>query len=105
MLLQTVDLYKKFGGHHALQEINIAFKAGEIHALVGENGAGKSTLIKILTGVYKPTGGKILLNGKRVHIENPKSAQDLGINVIHQDRQLIPYFTGLENLFLNRNYP
>lgn len=104
-LLQTMSLNKKFGGHQALHNVDVTFEAGEVHALVGENGAGKSTFIKILTGVYYPTSGDILLNGEAVEIENPKVAQELGINVIHQDRQLIPYFTGLENLFLNRTYP
>src|SRR5699024_9684908 len=67
-------------------------------------GAGKSTLIKILTGVYQQTSGQVFWNGQEVFIERPKDAQDLGVNVIHQDRQLVPYFTGLENLYLNRPY-
>lgn len=96
---------KTFGGHHALQNVSVAFKAGTVHSLLGENGAGKSTLIKMLTGVYQPTSGQIVWEGKNVAIERPKDAQDLGIQVIHQDRQLVPYFTGLENLFLNRTYP
>ncbi|MEI3605275.1 sugar ABC transporter ATP-binding protein [Pseudogracilibacillus sp. SE30717A] len=105
MLLQTNNITKVFGGHKALDNVNVTFEAGTVHSLLGENGAGKSTLIKILTGVYQQTSGQIIWEGKEVNIERPKAAQDLGINVIHQDRQLVPYFTGLENLFLNKTYP
>lgn len=105
MLLQTKGITKAFGGHKALDNVHVMFEAGTVHSLLGENGAGKSTLIKILTGVYQPTSGQIIWEGNEVKIERPKAAQDLGINVIHQDRQLVPYFTGLENLFLNKTYP
>ncbi|MCL6573966.1 MAG: sugar ABC transporter ATP-binding protein [Bacillus sp. (in: Bacteria)] len=104
-LLQIENLTKKFGGNTALHSINIEFEPGEVHALVGENGAGKSTLIKIVTGVYERTEGKILWQGKETEIRSPKEAQLLGINVIHQDRQLVNTFTGLENLYLNIPYP
>lgn len=105
MLLQTREITKIFGGHKALENVTISFEAGTVHSLLGENGAGKSTLIKILTGVYQPTNGQIIWQGQQTFINRPKDAQDLGVNVIHQDRQLVPYFTGLENLFLNRTYP
>ena len=105
MLLQTKNITKVFGGHTALDHVNISFEAGTVHSLLGENGAGKSTLIKILTGVYQPTSGQIIWQGENTVINRPKDAQDLGVNVIHQDRQLVPYFTGLENLFLNQTYP
>jgi len=104
-LLHIENLTKKFGGHTALDRITLSIEPGEVHALVGENGAGKSTLIKILTGVYEPTGGRLFWNGQEVRVDSPNDAQQLGINVIHQDRQLIPYFTGIENLYLNVPYP
>ncbi|WP_342433388.1 sugar ABC transporter ATP-binding protein [Neobacillus sp. FSL H8-0543] len=104
-LLQIENISKVFGGNKALNNINLSIEPGEVHALVGENGAGKSTLIKILTGVYSPTEGNLYWQGKQVKVESPKEAQELGINVIHQDRQLISYFTGLENLYLNTKYP
>lgn len=105
MLIQTKNISKSFGGHQALDEVNLNFAAGTIHSLVGENGAGKSTFIKILTGVYQPTSGTLLWEGRETELDRPKMAQELGINVIHQDRQLVPYFTGLENLYLNKSYP
>lgn len=104
-LLQINQISKIFGGHKALDSINLLIEAGKVHSLVGENGAGKSTLIKIITGVYQPTHGSLSWEGKEVKIQTPKDAQQLGINAIHQDRQLVPYFNGLENLFLNTNYP
>ena len=104
-LLQIDKISKVFGTNKALNNITLSINAGEVHALVGENGAGKSTLIKILTGVYSPSEGSLHWQSKQVKIGSPKEAQDLGINVIHQDRQLISYFTGLENLYLNTNYP
>jgi ribose transport system ATP-binding protein len=104
-LLQVKNLDKRFGQHYALSKMNIDIQPGEIHALVGENGAGKSTLIKVLTGIYKPDGGKIFWHQQEVHIDEPKLARNIGIQVVHQDRQLIASFTGYENLFLGIPYP
>ncbi|PYI56671.1 sugar ABC transporter ATP-binding protein [Paenibacillus flagellatus] len=103
--MEARGIDKRFGAHYALSGVSLAIEPGEVHALVGENGAGKSTFIKIVTGVYKPDGGELLCEGKSVTIADPKSARKLGINVIHQDRQLIPSFTGLENLYLGLPYP
>jgi ribose transport system ATP-binding protein len=104
-LLKIKNLTKKFGVNTALYSIDLMINRGEVHSIVGENGAGKSTLIKILTGVYEKTSGHLFWEEKDVDINNPKDAHDLGINVIYQDRQLVPYFTGLENLYLNLAYP
>lgn len=104
MLIETTALSKQFGQEYALKNINFAIKAGEIHGLVGENGAGKSTLIKILTGVYSKTLGEILWEGKPVQIHHPMDSRRLGINVIHQDRHLIPAFSGIENIYLGLEY-
>ncbi len=100
MIVETKNLTKVFGSMYALNDINFSIKKGEIHGLVGENGAGKSTLIKILTGVYSLTDGEIYVNGKKADINNPVESRNLGINVIHQDRHLIPSFNGIENIFL-----
>ena len=75
---------------------------GEVHILLGENGAGKSTLVKILSGAYQRSGGTILLEGKEIEIKSPKQAQQLGIGIIYQEFNLIPYLTVAENIFLGR---
>ncbi|MFA7109580.1 MAG: sugar ABC transporter ATP-binding protein [Sphaerochaetaceae bacterium] len=100
MIVETKNLSKRFGNMYALKDINFEVKEGEIHGLVGENGAGKSTLIKILTGVYHKTEGHIFVSGTEVDIKEPVDSRKLGINVIHQDRNLIPAFNGIENIYL-----
>ena len=105
MLLTIENLTKHFGGMYALRDVCMDVRAGEVHGLVGENGAGKSTLIKILTGVYRLDGGRLLWNGQEVRPENPRQSRMLGINVIHQDRHLVPCFTGVENAYLGLDYP
>ena len=104
MLLETKKLCKQFGGIYALKDIDFEIREGETLGLVGENGAGKSTLIKILTGVYHLDEGEIYWEGSRANIHNPCQSRDLGINVIHQDRNLIPAFSGIENVFLGLDY-
>lgn len=104
MILETKALSKKFGEEYALKDINLKILPGEIHGLIGENGAGKSTLIKILTGVYSLEQGEIFWQGKKVDINNPTESRKLGINVIHQDRHLIPQFNGIENIYLGLEY-
>lgn len=100
MILETKGLSKQFGSMYALKDIDFNVRKGEIHGLVGENGAGKSTLIKILTGVYHLDKGEIFIDGKKVSISDPMQSRELGINVIHQDRNLIPAFNGVENIYL-----
>ncbi|MDR2160386.1 MAG: sugar ABC transporter ATP-binding protein [Treponema sp.] len=104
MVLETHGISKRFGSMYALQDVSINVRAGEFHALVGENGAGKSTLIKILSGIYASDEGDILWQGSPVMISHPRHSRDLGITVIHQDRHLIPSFTGIENVYLGLNY-
>ncbi len=105
MLLQTEHISKEFNGIYALRDINFQLDSGEIHGLVGENGAGKSTLIKLLTGVYQLREGRLLWNGEPVTMSSPEDSRTLGIRVIHQDRTLIPTFTGVENCYLGLEYP
>ena len=83
--LQVKNISKEFAGVKALTDISIDFNKGEVHALLGENGAGKSTLIKIISGVYAPTSGSVLLDGKACRFHNPRQALDRGIVVIHQE--------------------
>lgn len=105
MLLKTEHVSKQFSGIYALRDINFGLEAGEIHGLVGENGAGKSTLIKLLTGVYNLDEGRVLWNDREVHIHTPSESRAVGINVIHQDRVLVPTFSAVENAYLGLDYP
>jgi ribose transport system ATP-binding protein len=101
-LLEMSHISKSFPGVQALDDVQFNLRAGEVHALMGENGAGKSTLVKILSGVYQPTQGQILLAGQPIEIQNPSYAQELGISPVHQEVNLEPYLSVAENIFLGR---
>lgn len=105
MLLRMEHITKRFHGTPALNDVTFSIEAGEIHGLVGENGAGKSTLIKLLTGVYRMEEGTILWNGAAVSLPSSRESRALGIDVIHQDRTLVPTFSCVENAYLGRDYP
>ncbi|NLZ52902.1 MAG: sugar ABC transporter ATP-binding protein [Thermoanaerobacteraceae bacterium] len=100
ILLQLKGISKQFPGVKALDNVNMDVKKGEVHVLLGENGAGKSTLMKILSGVYKKDSGKIFLDGKEVEINSVKDAENLGIGIIHQEFNLLPYRDIAQNIFL-----
>mgnify|MGYP001025868168 FL=1 len=102
-VLETRNLTKEFPGVRALSDFSFTLEKGEIHGLVGENGAGKSTLVKILAGVHTPTSGSFLLNGREMHFRSPRDAADR-IGVVHQERELVPHFSGWENLFLGLEF-
>ena len=99
--LRAVGITKQFPGVLALDNIDFELESGEIHAIVGENGAGKSTFVKILAGVYRPTAGRIFLDEKEVSFSSPRDAASR-IGVVHQERELVPFFTGASNLFLGQ---
>ena len=99
-LLALEALDKRFLGTHALKEVTLNLMAGEVHAIVGENGAGKSTLIKILTGAYTRSGGRILFEGREVMLNRPGEALALGIEAVHQEMVLCPHLTVAANIFL-----
>ena len=101
-LIQMEHIHKYFPGVHALDDVHLSVDAGEVHALVGENGAGKSTLMKVLNGIYKKDGGRILYKGKEVDIDGPEAAQALGIGMIHQELNLMPHLTVAQNIFIGR---
>jgi simple sugar transport system ATP-binding protein len=102
VVLEGVGITKTFGNHTALRAVDIAFRAGEVHALLGENGAGKSTLIKILTGAYTLDQGVIRLDGQEVAFATPLQAQALGIGTVYQEVNLLPNMTVMDNLFIGR---
>ena len=104
-LVQLDGIEKHFGGVTALAGVSLELRAGEVHSLCGENGAGKSTLIKILTGVHQPDGGTIRVDGRPVRFGSPSESQAAGIAVIHQEFQLFPAMSVLENVFAGMPYP
>ncbi|MEU8298886.1 sugar ABC transporter ATP-binding protein [Micromonospora sp. NPDC048909] len=101
-VLQARGISKGFPGILALDDVSFRLDAGQVHALVGENGAGKSTLIKVLTGVYRPDRGTLLLHGEPVSYDNPLAAQRAGISTIYQEVNLVPQMSLAQNLLLGR---
>ena len=99
-VVEMLNITKRFKGIIANDNITIQLKRGEIHALLGENGAGKSTLMSVLFGLYKQEEGIIKVNGKEVNIDNPNTANALGIGMVHQHFKLVHNFTALENIML-----
>src|SRR4030081_2003188 len=90
---------KRFGGVHALRDVDLTLEAGEVHCLVGENGSGKSTLIKIISGVEAPErGGRIVISGQEYPKLTPVYSTHCGIQVIYQDLSLFPNLTVAENI-------
>ena len=73
-IIQMRDIFKSFGGVHALKGVQLSIYPGEVHAILGENGAGKSTLIKTITGVHQPDSGEIELRGEQIQFANPREA-------------------------------
>lgn len=101
-ILEVDRLSKNFPGVRALQGVSISLRPGEIVGLVGENGAGKSTLVKALAGIYRPDGGRILLDGMEIQLNNPWEAERQGLAFIHQQLNLIPFFDIVDNAFLGK---
>jgi len=101
-LLKVSGISKSFPGVKALQDVEFELNSGEVLALVGENGAGKSSLMKILSGIYSKDAGTIVLDGQEVDIDSPKTAQALGISIIHQEMNLMPHLTVAQNIFIGR---
>ncbi len=102
VLLEVRNLSKNFGAVQALADLSMKVSAGEVVALAGDNGAGKTTLIKAISGVYKPSGGDILLRGEPVHFASPQEAREKGIETIYQDLALADNLSIGANIFLGR---
>jgi ribose transport system ATP-binding protein len=98
--LQFQGISKLFPAVRALDGVSFSVGAGEIHGLLGENGAGKSTLLRILSGVYRPTAGSVLIDGKPVTLANPVAARAAGVAMIHQELQQVPRLSVAQNMFL-----
>ena len=101
-LLRVEGIRKSFPGVLALDGVDFDLHRGEVHVLLGENGAGKSTLIKMLSGAYRPDGGRILVDGQEIRIRSAQDAERAGIATIYQEFNLVPDLTVAENIFLGR---
>ena len=98
--IELRHITKRFGSVVANDAIDLTLEHGEILALLGENGSGKTTLMNMLSGIYYPDEGEILVNGKPVSIRSPKDAYENGIGMIHQHFKLVDVFTAAENMAL-----
>jgi ribose transport system ATP-binding protein len=103
-VLEAYGIDKWFPGVQALTDFNFQLRKGEVHCLIGENGAGKSTFIKILSGAYTPSGGKILIDGEEYPSLTTQLVRSLGIQTVYQEDILIPQISAAENIFLGSKY-
>jgi simple sugar transport system ATP-binding protein len=102
VLLEARKISKRFGGVHALEDVDFRLHAGEVVALAGDNGAGKSTLIKIISGVFPPDSGEIAFQGEQIALANPQDGRTRGIETIYQDLALADNLDVGANVFLGR---
>jgi len=102
VILEARGVAKDFGPVRVLFGVDLAFRRGEVHALIGENGAGKSTLVKILSGYYTPSEGEVCIDGAPVRIADSRVGEDMGVVLIHQEFNLARHLTVEENIFLGR---
>ena len=98
-VLQLKEITKEFPGVRALNKMQFNLRRGSIHALIGENGAGKSTLMKVLSGIYTPEGGTIILDGQEVKMHSPQDAEAKGVSIVHQELAVFGTTTVSENVF------
>lgn len=104
-IIEVRGVSRVFPGVKALDNVSLTLSPGECLALVGENGAGKSTLSKIITGVYQPSEGSMIVGGVNVTERGNYDigmAQEMGVTIVHQELQLIPEMNGIENIFIGR---
>lgn len=101
-VVEMRGICKRFGGIHALKNVDLGLRHCEIMGIVGDNGAGKSTLMKILSGAYQADEGEILIDGQPVYIRNPHEAFQLGISMIYQDLALFNNYDVAKNIFVGR---
>jgi erythritol transport system ATP-binding protein len=102
VVLRAVNISKTYGVTRALKGVNFEVRRGKVTVLFGENGAGKSTLMKILSGVERPSGGHLELDGEVVELTSTNQAVDLGISIIHQELNLCPNLNVRDNIFIGR---
>ena len=100
--IELKNINKSFGSVHANKNICLDVKKGEVLALLGENGSGKSTLVNMLSGVYTPDSGDILIDGKKMNFSNPNDAINAKIGMVHQHFKLVEVFSAAENITLGQ---
>ena len=98
--IQMQGVTKTFGAVVANKNVELTLRQGEILSLLGENGSGKTTLMNMLSGIYQPDSGTILVNGEPVSIHSPKDAKALGIGMVHQHFKLVEDFTAADNIWM-----
>jgi ABC-type sugar transport system ATPase subunit len=101
-IVEMKGICKRFGGIHALRDVDLELRRGEIMGIVGDNGAGKSTLMKILSGAYLADEGEIYIEGKKADIRNPQDAFNMGVSMIYQDLALFNNLDVTKNIFVGR---
>ena len=101
-VLEVRDLDKSFVGVHACDHVSFKCYPGRVHVLQGENGAGKSTVLKMISGLYHPDSGKILVKGKPVSFSHPMDARKMGIAMVYQEMTIFPELTVAQNIYINR---
>jgi ribose transport system ATP-binding protein len=100
VLLKTEGIAKEFSSVRVLHGISVEIRAGEILGIIGENGAGKSTFLKILSGIYTPTEGRLFLDGKEITLRTPADAKRAGVSLVPQEFNLVADLSVYENVFL-----
>lgn len=100
LAIEMKNITKTFGGAIANNKVNLDVRYGEVLSLLGENGSGKTTLMNMLSGIYFPDAGEIIIKGQKVTIRSPHDALDLGIGMVHQHFKLVDVFTAAENVVL-----
>ncbi|MEC3860291.1 ATP-binding cassette domain-containing protein [Mesobacterium sp. TK19101] len=101
-IVEMSDITKHFGPVIALNGVSFDIRPGECHCLLGDNGAGKSTFIKTMSGVHKPTSGRILFEGREMNFSSPRDAMEAGIATVYQDLAMIPLMSVTRNFWMGR---
>ena len=101
--IELRGITKRFGSIVANKNVNLTVHCGEILSLLGENGSGKTTLMNMISGIYHPDEGQIIINGEEAHINSPHDAFEYKIGMIHQHFKLVDVFSAGENIVLGIN--
>ncbi len=101
-IVHMENIEKHFGAVIALAGVSFDVRAAEVHCLLGDNGAGKSTFIKTMSGVYKPTAGSIMFDGKEMNFDSPRDSMEAGIATVYQDLAMIPLMSVTRNFWMGR---